>query len=181
MVGCSVVGSKLHNFALSRWILKQLSIYIMSRSTRLLFSGKKSFWKSRKVISIDILLIQHCPAQIIEVIACDAELKFEAPHLYVVEDVLLQKLDSSQLGPDRAIVDFIFDRIVVSSYAPEHDSFEVDITNTIGEATLEGLVVARPRGLVPYTSPFAHSCRYEFPGIKFLNVHSNCIICVTVL
>lgn len=135
-------------------------------STRLIFSGKKCFWKSS--ISIDIILIQHYPAHVIEIIAYDRDLQYEAPHRYVDESALLAQLDSSAVarnrdssGDDRAKAAFIFDSIVVSNHSNEPGKFEVGINFNFDESLSEdyGVLVAKPDEVVAFTSPFVQSFR----------------------
>lgn len=134
-------------------------------STRLLFSGKKCFWKSN--ISIDVLLIHHSPAQTIEVVAYNADIQREAPRLYVNEAVLLLALDNCSVVSgsescthifDTAKVDYIFDRIAVAS---ESENFEIDLQDSVYSSS-DGemlLIVAKPMALVAYTSPFVQHSR----------------------
>lgn len=130
--------------------------------TRTIYSGKKSFCKS--TISINILLIQHCPIQVMEVIAYDPILKCEAPHLFLNENVLLWQLDSDLIASsradmqelERAKVEYILDQIVVASYLPDSAKFELGMKRSSldGHSEIDGLMVVKPRGLVAYASPF---------------------------
>ncbi len=135
-------------------------------SARVLYSGKKSFWKSN--ISIEVMLVQHFPAHVIEIIAYDHGMKCEAPHLYVNENVLLLKLDShigsglqvNQQGIDRAKVEYIFDRIIVANYLPDSGSFLVSIKPSLNQRSeSEGLIIIKPAELVAYASPFVQIFR----------------------
>lgn len=129
----------------------------LPNSARLLFSGEKCFWNSN--LSVELLFLEHSPLQIIEIIAYAAQLKYEAPHIYVDGLVLLAQMnekgtiENREGGICRAKVDYLFDRIALSSYS--HD-FEVNVLSDFNHSRADDLIVVKPLELVEYKSPFVH-------------------------
>lgn len=62
---------------------------------KVLYDGTKSFWRTGE--NIDVRIIEHIDALVIEVIAFDLEKYEEADRLYIDADKLFKKLETSEL------------------------------------------------------------------------------------
>jgi len=60
-----------------------------------LYEGQKNFWRARQ--NVDLRIVEHTVAKVIEVIAYSADLHAESPRVYIESKRLYSKLDSSEI------------------------------------------------------------------------------------
>ena len=131
-------------------------------SVRVIFEGPKVFWKTR--VTLDIVIVEHTNFGVLEVIAFDAELKLEAPRLYIDQEdlqsminqqnfiqrfVSLEKekaarqneaveiVDITKRATDKATADYILDRICVMKYSKKEEVLTVEMQFDFSDRDLE--------------------------------------------
>ena len=140
------------------------------------FQGSKFFWRTRN--SIDVTIVQHDKANIIEIIAYEPSIDVEAERIYLNSTVLNDRLDHVEIEAkfsfakqnnvpistafitsvtNHAITDYILTRLLISKFSKEESQFEIklefssrDTDPALGGQPLDGLFCGKAEELNPF-------------------------------
>jgi hypothetical protein len=143
----------------------------MATSVEITFDGTKFYWKTRN--TVDVVIAHHIAHKVFEVIVYEPTLDREAPRLYLNEEILMPKIDHNEVNSklsfakrnnvplteklvqgimNKAISDFILNRLVIQQLAALEKKFDVGIKiddyDVMLSANFKDLVCSRPDGLV---------------------------------
>jgi hypothetical protein len=143
----------------------------MSDSTEVTFDGTKFYWRTRN--TVDVVIAHHKAQQVFEVIVYEPSLDVEAPRLYLDETILMPKVDHSEANSkisfakrndvpltekfvqgimNKAIADFILNRLIVVELTQSTGTFVVDMKiddyDVMLSPNFRALVCRRPDALV---------------------------------
>ena len=140
------------------------------------FQGSKFFWRTRN--SIDVTIVQHDKANIIEIIAYEPSIDVEAERIYLNSTLLNDRLDHVEIEgkfsfakqnnvpistafitsvTNHAITDYILTRLLISKFSKEESQFEIklefssrDTDPALGGQPLDGLFCGKAEELNPF-------------------------------
>lgn len=133
--------------------------------SHLLWSGVKTFWKTKNYLEIGIFqFVEH---SVYEIIAYDPVIQQHTNRLYIdaIEICsILNCIELSKYGTSRAVkninellITFIFNHIILTDYLPQSKLIQIDFiiySNELKWAQDKLFVVERPVTLPLVTSPF---------------------------
>ena len=142
----------------------------------IVFKGSKFFWRTRN--SIDVTIVQHDKANIIEIIAYEPSIDVEAERIYLNSTLLNDRLDHVEIEgkfsfakqnnvpistafitsvTNHAITDYILTRLLISKFCKEESQFEIklefssrDTDPALGGQPLDGLFCGKVEELTPF-------------------------------
>jgi hypothetical protein len=139
---------------------------------RILFTGTKSFWKTKN--SVEVTIVEHADHDVFEIIVVDAIARFEATRVFLDALALYSKLEADdgtvQKGvpeitsessiivkthtvSDKAVSTFICNHLFIKTYLPVSELMEIEVRSTYMEQEHNELMVPRPESLPPSASP----------------------------
>jgi hypothetical protein len=142
---------------------------------RILFTGKKSFWKTKN--SVEVTIVEHADHDVFEIIVVDAIARFEATRVFLDALALYAKLEAEDGSPgsgqkeesdfpsqnsiivktrtvsDKAVSTFICNHLFIKIYLPVSELMEIEVRSTYMEQEHNELMVPRPESLPPSASP----------------------------
>jgi hypothetical protein len=139
---------------------------------RILYTGTKSFWKTKN--SVEVTIVEHADHDVLEIIVVDAIGRFEAERVFLDALALYAKIDanegavqngtfdaSSESGvivkthsvSDKAVSTFICNHLFIKTFLPVSELMEIEVRSTYMEQEHNELMVPRPVDLPPSASP----------------------------
>lgn len=130
---------------------------------KLLFSGVKTFWKTKN--SIEVVLLKHQGYEVLEIATYEPVFGVEAPRIYLDLQLIYPLLNTSHVNirsnnkeAHAAISTFVFNSLFISKFLPTSKIFEIVVRREFESSEQIGvceLMMAKPASLVPYPSPFS--------------------------
>ena len=140
--------------------------------TRVIFEGRKTFWKTKN--AINIIMVDHGLWDVIEIATFDPILMVESQRLYVNRKLLQEILcplepktvfslfndTFERNAKEQLLVEFLFNSLIISEYLPVSKAFKILIKAGFLEHGVEAFVHhERPVNLIPF--PEVSSTRYN--------------------
>jgi hypothetical protein len=140
--------------------------------SRILFSGTKSFWKTKN--SVEVTIVEHGDHDVFEIIVVDSIGRFEAERIFLDALVLYARLETEEGSPekgasdvaaesgifvktrtvsDKAVSTFICNHLFIKNYLPVSEILEIEVRLTYAEQQHNELMIPRPVNLPLTSSP----------------------------
>eukprot|EP00428_Durinskia_dybowskii_P066105 CAMPEP_0170370656 /NCGR_PEP_ID=MMETSP0117_2-20130122/8624_1 /TAXON_ID=400756 /ORGANISM="Durinskia baltica, Strain CSIRO CS-38" /LENGTH=487 /DNA_ID=CAMNT_0010625439 /DNA_START=129 /DNA_END=1592 /DNA_ORIENTATION=- len=131
--------------------------------TRVIFEGRKTFWKTKN--AINIIMVDHGLWDVIEIATFDPILMVESQRLYVNRKLLQEILcplepktvfslfndTFERNAKEQLLVEFLFNSLIISEYLPVSKAFKILIKAGFLEHGVEAFVHhERPVNLIPF-------------------------------